>query len=153
MARLDGSKYLLKHRLTSRASNRASGLSRRLFQELIYGGQRVAFNDQPLLLGSGFTLSALRYFLLWHLVLLSHPFLSAVLEVMPQPGMEPGRPKNRSRECKSRLSANSSTGARCKKALNAETVTPVKTSTVSAWFFRPFSAALLPLPWHFSSIS
>src|SRR5580704_10378293 len=150
MARLDGSKYLLKHRLTSRVSNRASGLSRRLFEELIYGDQRVAFNDQSLLLGARFTLSALRRFLLRHFELVSHWFVSAV-KCVPQSGIEPER-REWARDCKSRLSASSSTGG-YKKELNAGAAMPLKTSPVPAWFFRPSSAALLPLPWHFSSIS
>lgn len=64
---------------------------------------RIAFNDQSFLLRSRFTLSGFRFFLLGHLLILSH-----CIHLVPQPGVGPGRPK--SRECKSHLSANSSTG-------------------------------------------
>src|SRR5208283_2090490 len=70
---------------------------------------RIAFNDKSLLLRSRFTLSALRFWLLWHVVLLSRRFSFGV-EGVPQPGIGPGR-SERARGCKPRLSANSSTGA------------------------------------------
>lgn len=62
---------------------------------------------------------------------------------MPPPGIEPGRP-NWTRECKSRLSANSSTGAYA--ALDAVAGWAFDRLPAPAWFFRPSSAALLPLP-------
>ena len=129
---------MLKIRLTSRGWGRATGLSRRLFEEFVYGDLRVAFDDQSLLLGSGFTLSALWFWLLGHPVLLSHPFLSGD-KVVPQPGIGPGR-HEWARGCKPRLSANSSTGAH-NKALNVGAVTPAKTSPAPA-LFGPVSAAL-----------
>lgn len=95
----------------------------------------IAANDERFLFRS-----ALRLFLglLGHHVLLSQRFLSAVK--VPQPGIEPGRPCG-SRECKSRLSANSSTGAyRVKlEAVVGEVLTGLPTT---AWFLRPSSAAL-----------
>lgn len=102
---------------------------------------RIAFNYQSLLLRSRFTLWALRFCLLGHLELLSHWF-SVEVKGVPQPGIEPGRPFG-SRECKSRLSTSSSTGACSRKALNVGAVMPLKTSPVPT-FFGPTSAALLP---------
>src|ERR1700693_4820859 len=92
-ARSDGSKYLLKHRLTSRVLNRASGLSRRFdLEEFGDSRLRIAFDDQSLLCWAGFILPALRLWLfLRHLVQLSHWFLSAALVMVAQPGIKPGR--------------------------------------------------------------
>jgi hypothetical protein len=101
---------------------------------------RIAFNDQSLLLWPRFTLSALRLLLFGHLVLLSHRF-SLGVKVIPQPGIEPGRP-NWALGCKPSLTANSSTGG-CKEALNAGAVTPCKVPPVPA-LFGPISAALKP---------
>jgi hypothetical protein len=109
----------------------------------------IAFNDESLLLRPRFTLSALRLWLFGHLVLLSHPFLYG--EKVPQPGIEPGRPVG-SRECKSRLSTSSSTGACSRKALTVGAVMPLKTSPVPT-FFGPISAALKPSSLRFSSKS
>jgi hypothetical protein len=115
-------------------------LRRLFFEEPIYGSLRIAFNDQPFLLGSWFTLLALRLWFFWHLELLSHWF-SVEVESVPQPGLEPGRP-DWSRGCKPRASANSATGA-YNKALIIGTVTPAKTSPVPA-LFGPISATLTP---------
>lgn|SRR5450759_819141 len=101
---------------------------------------RIGFNDQSFLLRSGFSFSALQFWLLCHVVLLSHRF-SAWVKVMPQPGIGPGR-REWARGCKPRLSASSSTGA-YKKALNVGTVTPAETSPVPT-LLGPISAALEP---------
>jgi hypothetical protein len=116
---------------------------RRLLEERVYGDHGIAFNDESFLLGSGFTLSALRLWFLRHPVLLSQRFLSvALVKMVPQPGIGPGRPEW-ARGCKPRLSASSSTGAHCKKAKNAGAVMPAKTSPVPA-LFGPINAALTP---------
>src|SRR5580692_4144056 len=112
-----------------------------LFEKHVYGFQWVALDDKPLLFGSGLILLAFWFCFLRHRIQLSHRFLSGD-EMVPQPGIEPGRP-DWARGCKPRLSANSSTGARCKKPLNAGTVTPVQGSPVPA-LFGPISAALNP---------
>jgi len=88
---------------------RRSNLARRLTQKPLNRLLGIAFNDQPLFSGSAFTLSALRFWLFRHLVLLSRQFRLRV-DLVPQPGIGPGCPK-RARECKSRLYASSSTGA------------------------------------------
>lgn len=59
---------------------------------------------------------------------------------VPQPGIGPGRPEW-ARDCKSRLSASSSTGAQSKP--NVGTVAPAKSYAVPT-FSGPFSAALNP---------
>src|SRR5579864_227393 len=118
-------------------------LTGRFLEEAIYRLERVAFDDQSFLLRPRLSLSTFRFLCFGHNLLLLSQFPSGVHCGVPQPGIEPGRP-NWARGCKPRLTANSSTGGDCEKALNAGTVTPVKTSTVPAWFFRPFSAALLP---------
>src|SRR5260370_42530879 len=64
---------------------------------------RIAFNYQSLLLRTRFTLSALRLWFFGHLALLSH-----CTHLVPEPGIGPGRPEW-ARDCKSRLSASSST--------------------------------------------
>jgi len=143
-----GSRYLLKQTVTNRARVPDRAIELALvglaLEERGDCFERIAFNYQPLLLRAAFTLSALRSGLLRHLVLLSHPFLSGD-ERVPQPGIEPGRP-NWALGCKPSLTANSSTGG-YRKTLNAGTVKLLRGLTVPAWFFRPFSAALLPLPW------
>ena len=121
---------------------------RRLLEERVYGDHGIAFNDEPFLLRSRFTLSALRLWLLRHTVLLSQRFLSAAaLEKVPQPGIGPGRPEW-ARGCKPRLSASSSTGG-YNKALNVGTVTGLNPSPVPA-LFRPSSAAPILFSWHAS---
>ena len=135
----------MKHAYTIRTSaNSGDLLRRRLFEEFIYGDLRIASDNEPFLSGAGFTFFALRLGLFGHLVLLSVSRLRAASKV-PQPGIEPGRPFG-SRECKSRLSTSSSTGA-FNKALNAGTVEVFPGVTVPAWFFGPISAALLPSSW------
>ncbi len=127
-----------------RVSDLAAGLARglgRLLEERVYGDLRIAFNDQPFLLGSGFTLSTLRFWFLRHFVLLSHWLIPSEEKVVPRMGFGPISHKM-ARGCKPRLYANSSTEARS-KALNAGAVTPVTVSPVPA-LFRPFSAALNP---------
>src|SRR6266498_2271261 len=121
---------------------------RLLFEQLVYRVLRIATDYQPLLCGAAFTLLALRFWFLGHLlVVLSRRFPTRV-EVVPQPGIEPGRPC-RSRECKSRLSTSSSTGA-YRSSLDVGAVMAVKSSAAPTWFFRPFSAALLPSSCHAS---
>jgi hypothetical protein len=78
-------------------------LARLIFEELRDCLERIAFDDQSLLLGSGFTLSALRFWFLWHLGLSSY-----CTKLVPEPGIGPGR-LVRARGCKPRLSASSST--------------------------------------------
>jgi hypothetical protein len=109
---------------------------------------RIAFNDQPFLLGSGFTLSALRLLLFRHNRILSQRFLYGVK--VPRSGIGPERPEW-ARGCKPRLSASSSTGA-YNKALIVGTVTPAKTSPVLA-LFGPISATLKPSSFGSSSKS
>src|ERR1039458_8114708 len=131
--------------LTSSASNRASELSRRPFlEERVYGDLRVAFNDQPFLLGSGFTLSTLRFWLLAHFVLLSHRFLSGE-KVVPQPGIGPGKPGMGTRLQTAPVCQFQHWGTK-NSELDAVAGSPVKSSPATAWFIRPTSAALLPLP-------
>jgi len=96
----------LKLTIPIRAIDCKAGLARRLLEELVYRFLRVAFNNQSLLLRPAFTLSTLRFWLFWHLVLLS---LTAK-QLVPQPGMEPGRSCG-ARGCKPRSSTNSDTGA------------------------------------------
>jgi hypothetical protein len=105
---------VLKTCLTSGVSGRASGLALRLaLEERGDCFERIAFNDQPFLLRAGFTLSPLRLWLLCHLVLSSH-----CTELVPEPGIGPGR-LVRARGCKPRLSASSSTrGPNAKEPLN-----------------------------------
>ena len=143
-ARLDGSRYLLKRPCKIRARVPDEGIGLALLglalEERGDCLERIAFNDQPFLLRAGFTLLTLGFWLLTHvIVVLSYRFLSGT-KIVPQPGIEPER-LEWARGCKPRLSASSSTGG-YSKAPNAGAVTPVKTSTVPAWFFRPFSAAL-----------
>lgn len=93
---------------------------------------------QPFLLRPRLTLLGLRLRFLGHFALLSHCQFQLVK--VPQPGLEPGRPI-RTRECKSRLSANSSTGAHISK-LDVRAGSPSTSSPALTWFFRPSSAAL-----------
>ena len=76
--------------------------------------------------GPGLLFLRFRRWLFRHLVLLSRRFSVGV--EMPQPGIEPGS-HEWARDCKSRLSANSSTGAR---RLSAETGGVWKPQSVSA---------------------
>jgi hypothetical protein len=86
-------------------------LLRGLLKKLVNGISGIASDDKPLLARSGLLLLGyLRFRFLGHCVLLLRSRrLSAVVVVVPPPGIGPGRPF-RSRECKSRLSASSSTG-------------------------------------------
>jgi len=119
-------------------------LARGIFlEEFVDSNLRVAFDDQTLLFGSRFRFLLLPLWFLLHLVLLLQRFLSAALVTVPQPGIGPGRP-NWARGCKPRLSANSSTGAQIS---GLDVGTGHLGDAVPTWFFRPTSAALLPLPW------
>jgi hypothetical protein len=80
-------------------------LLRLLAQKLVYRVRRVAANDQAFLAWSGLTLLAfLRLFL-------SHCVILPKSNLVPKPGLGPGRPVAKARECKSRVSAISTTWA------------------------------------------
>jgi hypothetical protein len=83
---------------------------RRFFEKRVNSLLRIAFNYQALFSGSWFTLSTFGFLFFWHLVL-SYLFRQRGPEMVPQPGLEPGR-LNWARGCKPRLSANFSTGGR-----------------------------------------
>jgi hypothetical protein len=102
-----GSRYLLKRPCKSRSCVPGEGIRLALLglalEEFGDSLLRVAFDDQSLLLGAGFTLSALRLLLLWHVGISSYS-----TKLVPEPGIGPGR-LVRARGCKPRLSASSST--------------------------------------------
>lgn len=107
-------------------------LTGRFFKETIYGLERVAFNDQSFLLRATFTLSTLRFWLFWHLVLLSGIKLILVRKTGFAPArvfFEGGLPP----DCKSGASAYFATSA-----LNTGT-----DNTVPALLKRWFSPANL----------
>jgi hypothetical protein len=122
--------------------SRCESAFRRLFIEQFGDcGFGIAFDDEPF-----FDWAALAFQLLWvsfycHVAVQLSTRFPAVASKVPQPGIGPGRPEW-ARDCKSRLSASSSTGAH-NEALNAGTVMPVTDSPVLA-LFGPFSAALTP---------
>jgi hypothetical protein len=107
-----GSRYLLKLAIQSVRAISCEGVGSLFWldlEEFCNCFARIAFDDQSFFLGARFTLSALRLWFFWHLVLLSPRFLVGV-EMVPQPGIGPGSP-DWARGCKPRLYANSSTGA------------------------------------------
>jgi hypothetical protein len=130
------------------SQGRRTALLRLLLEERVYGALWIASDDKAFLFRPWLALLALRLRLFGHLIVLSQGFLPGVL-LVPRPGIEPGSPKW-ARGCKPRLSAISSTGGQL-NALDAVAGSPVKSFPVTAWFFRPSSAALLPLPSLFSS--
>ncbi len=91
---------------TFRASGLEAGLPRGrglLFEKRVYGFERVAFDDKPFLFWSGLTLLTPRFVFLGHTKLVSYS-----KNLVPEPGIGPGR-HEWARDCKSRLSASSST--------------------------------------------
>lgn len=111
-------------------------------KQLFQGRFRV-FDDQPFLFWPPLALGGLRPGFFSHSVLSSHWFLSGC--VAP-PGIGPGRPEW-ARDCKSRLSASSSTGPSVKP--NAGTGGRRKRAVPA--LFRPFSAAPDLFSWRSSS--
>ncbi len=99
-------------------------------------------DDKAFLGWSGFTLTFFGGFFVRHEIVSIGPLIGEV----PQPGIGPGR-HEWARDCKSRLSASSSTGAQA--VLNVGAGMPVKTSPVPTWF-GPLSAALNPSSYHAS---
>src|SRR5579864_97486 len=106
-----------------------------LLEEAIYRFLWVAFNDQAFLWRPWFALSTLRFLFFGHLVL-SYLFRQRVPVMVPQPGLEPGRP-DWSRGCKPRSYANSDTGGQ-KPDVGTE---GLSNRAVPA-YFGPSSAAL-----------
>src|SRR5260370_15626072 len=107
-----------------------------LFQELRERGLRVAFDNQAFLFRPPFILSC-NFSFLRHFVLLSQMFLAGE-KLVPRLGVGP-RWLIKPRECKSRLSSSSSTGA--KSVMDVGAVMPLKESPAPT-SFRPSSAAL-----------
>src|SRR6267378_4953200 len=112
-----------------------------LFQQFCERGLRITFDNQAFLFRPSFTLTAFRIRFFWHLSLISHKFLLGK-KLVPRPGVGPGW--SYPRECKSRLSTSSSTGAHV--ALNVGAVDPFKDSPVPT-FSGPSSSALWPSSW------
>lgn len=96
---------------------------------------RIAADYEAFLFRSTF---ALFLRLLRHLIVISHSFLSGE-NLVPRPGIGPGW--SYPRECKSRLSTSSSTGAQ--EAQDVRAVDPFKDSPAPT-LFEPSSAALNP---------
>jgi len=109
-----------------------------LFQKFCERGLRVAFDDKAFLFRPPFTFTRCFPFPR-HFVLLSQMF-SAGEKLVPRLGVGP-RWLIKPRECKSRLSTSSSTGASSVKDVGA--VMPLKESPAPT-FFRPSSATLNP---------
>src|ERR1700690_4459707 len=93
---------------------------------------RVSLNDQPFLLRAAFTLSAFRFWLFRHLVILS----PTVRSLVPEPGIGPGRSWG-ARGCKPRLSTISST-----RATHTGTVTAVPVNSKRNVFVRNWGRRL-----------
>src|SRR6267154_2397913 len=134
-----GTRYLLKRGGMEYGRISAGEELVALFQEFCERGLRVAFDNQAFLFRPTFTFCAFHLGFFSHLSLISHKFLAGVNKV-PQPGIEPGRP-NWARDCKSRLYANSSTGAQDVPDMGM--VTPCQVSPIPTFFGRS-SAALQP---------
>src|SRR6267154_3936682 len=107
-----------------------------LFQQFSKRSLRVALDNQAFLFRPTLTLW---FSFCRHFVLLSQK-IPAGQNKVPQPGIEPGRP-NWARDCKSRLYANSSTGAQDVPDMGM--VTPCQVSPIPTFFGRS-SAALQP---------
>ncbi len=138
-----GTRYLLKREGTVLGRILRGCASVRLFLEKLGDCfARIASDNQPLLCRTRFTLLPLPLEFLCHVRLISQIFLAGE-KLVPRPGVGPGW--SYPRECKSRLSTSSSTGARI-VALNVGAVDPFKDSPAPT-FSGPFSAAPLPSSW------
>lgn len=125
----------------SLASPTKSAFFRLGFEEGVYRLLWVG-NDQPFLFRSALPLLRFGLTFVCHTVVSSHRFLNGV---MPQPGIGPGR-RGWARDCKSRLSASSSTGAQ--RALNVGAGNPSKCAAPTC--SGPNGAALNPSSFHAS---
>ncbi len=113
-----------------------------LFEELGESSFGVLSDDEPFLFGTALAFSP-RFLLgfLGHLSLVSHSFsVSVGEEMVPQPGIEPGR-RIRARGCKPRSSASSDTGGNPRPDVGAVESLP---GSAAPTLFEPSSAALYP---------
>src|SRR6266542_1451110 len=93
--------------MTNASFHDTETLAGRLSEELVYRFLRIVSDDEPFLMWPRFTFLALRFWFLWHLLVV----LSRLVEsLVPEPGIGPGCTVG-ARGCKPRLSASSSTRA------------------------------------------